>query len=651
MGNIEARLVRPSNGQLRANIGRVNEENLNPYVLPVGYGQNQGLNWRNNMNLIITQDEPSNRLSSGGFDDVMREDNPMVNGEGLKLSRLYLDNSEGNNNGNGDKYQNEISVGLAHGGLCLGWKSSISVTLRSFFNSHIDVLINEDINEKCWRYISFYGAPQETRREDLWQLLRQLNDCPIIPWLVFRDFNEILFSFEKKDGLLRNDRQMQAFSVTFEDCELDDLGYDGVWYTWEHGRFASNNIREMLDRAVANGVWSTTFQLYKVSHFTHSFSDHSPIVVDMEDDGHRNWLWHFKFEAAWLLEKTYKTEMARLWNDSDGTIPERLSYVCCSLDKWFKRVRREKRINVTSLRSPIAPLGSLTPTDAMLEGMLNAKLHMNIEGVIDEDDILLGVDRCITDSMNADLDRPFTKEEIFSTLLSMSPLKALGDDGLGAVFYQRFWHILGDEVAGYCIGLLNGEFPINLINHTTFVLGRLISDNIVAAYEILYFMKNKRFGKEGSFALKLDMSKVERIMRIITSVTYSIVVNGNVRDKFTPSRGLRQGDPLSPYLFLVYSEGLLTLLRFAKSSGAIKGARVVRGAPRVTHLLFADNRLIFGYATAMRALNVLKVLQSYTKCSGQLVNFEKSRVFFSSNIDMGNRLDVKRILRVNHADN
>ncbi|MBA0857102.1 hypothetical protein Goshw_007511 [Gossypium schwendimanii] len=102
MGNIEARLVRPSNGQLRVNLGRVNEENLNPYALPVGYGQNQGLNRRNNMNLVITQDEPSNILSSGGFDDVMREDDLMVNGEGLKWLVLHLDNSEGNNNRNGD---------------------------------------------------------------------------------------------------------------------------------------------------------------------------------------------------------------------------------------------------------------------------------------------------------------------------------------------------------------------------------------------------------------------------------------------------------------------------------------------------------------------------------------------------------------------
>ncbi|MBA0739871.1 hypothetical protein Gogos_013100, partial [Gossypium gossypioides] len=163
-----------------------------------------GLIRRNNMDLVITQDEPSNRLSSGGFDDVVGEDDPMVNGEGLKQPHLHLDNSEGNNNRNGDKYQNKISAGLAQrsrwiegvrrscgylngidvssvessGGLSLEWKLGISVTLRLFSNSHIDILINEDINGKCWRYTGFYGTPQETCREDLWQLLRQLNDCP-----------------------------------------------------------------------------------------------------------------------------------------------------------------------------------------------------------------------------------------------------------------------------------------------------------------------------------------------------------------------------------------------------------------------------------------------------------------------------------------
>ncbi|TYI10014.1 hypothetical protein ES332_A09G111300v1 [Gossypium tomentosum] len=88
-------------------------ENLNPNVLPMGYGQNRGLIRKNNMDLVITQDEPSTGLSSGDFDDIMEEDDPMVNGESLKRPRLHLANNEGNNNRNSDEYQNEISTGLA----------------------------------------------------------------------------------------------------------------------------------------------------------------------------------------------------------------------------------------------------------------------------------------------------------------------------------------------------------------------------------------------------------------------------------------------------------------------------------------------------------------------------------------------------------
>lgn len=62
------------------------------------------------------------------------------------------------------------------------------------------------------------------------------------------DFNEILFSFEKRWGTLREERKMLAFREALKDCELNDLGFSGQWFTWERGRLPSNNIRERLDR-------------------------------------------------------------------------------------------------------------------------------------------------------------------------------------------------------------------------------------------------------------------------------------------------------------------------------------------------------------------------------------------------------------------
>lgn len=69
-------------------------------------------------------------------------------------------------------------------------------------------------------------------------------DLPSVSWIVIGDFNEILFSFEKQKGQLRSERQMRAFTDVLDECELVDLSFDGVWYTWERGRSKSNNIRE-----------------------------------------------------------------------------------------------------------------------------------------------------------------------------------------------------------------------------------------------------------------------------------------------------------------------------------------------------------------------------------------------------------------------
>lgn len=121
---------------------------------------------------------------------------------------------------------------------------------------------------------------------------------------------------------------------------------------------------------------------------------------------------------------------------------------------------------------------------------------------------------------------------------------------------------------------------------------------------------------------------VDRVMRFISTVSYAIVLNGRIGGRFSPTRMLRQGDPLSSYLFLICGEGLSSLLRQTKMNGLIKGAKVAKEAPRVSHLLFADDSLIFEDATVMGASNVLQVLQSYATCSGQLVNFAKSSIFF-----------------------
>jgi hypothetical protein len=91
-------------------------------------------------------------------------------------------------------------------------------------------------------------------------------------------------------------------------------------------------------------------------------------------------------------------------------------------------------------------------------------------------------------------------------------------------------------------------------------------------------------------------------------------------ETFAPSRGLRQGDPLSPFLFLFVADGLSLLLKEKVMKGAISPVHVCRRAPGISHLLFADDTLLFIKAKTEEADVIKEVLSSYESSTGQLIN-------------------------------
>lgn len=200
--------------------------------------------------------------------------------------------------------------------------------------------------------------------------------------MVIGDFNEILSSFEKKGGRLRSTCQMGEFRSVLEDCSLYDVGYNGRWFTWERGRFLSSNLRERLDRGVANPAWLSLFPNFSLEHLNHSFSDHCPLLLNtMGRVLHKisRSSSPFRFEAKWCLDDAFEEVVKRGWKDYHGCLPIKLMQVGHFLQNWSRSRFHEQKGHKLALEKRLYVLLDKDPSDEILGEIMEVQLGLNFE--------------------------------------------------------------------------------------------------------------------------------------------------------------------------------------------------------------------------------------------------------------------------------
>ncbi|KAL4281411.1 hypothetical protein GQ457_03G020580 [Hibiscus cannabinus] len=427
------------------------------------------------------------------------------------------------------------------------WNNMITIDLLSYSMRHIDVQVISD-NDK-FRFLGTYGYANTNLKHKTWELIDQLRVSSSLPWLIGGDLNEILHDNEKQGGSRRNPSYINNFRDCMSRSQLAYCKPSKGWYTWTRMGPNTPTIRERLDRFLANPFWVGNHpQFHVFSEFT-AASDHCLLFMDTET----------RFSPSSIADEV-----------------------------------------VTAFRD-IGP-GKVPGIDGFPSSFF--RLHWNTIG---SDFTRLCLDLLHGSADMASINR--TIIVLIPKVASPDYMRQFRPISLCMVIYKTVSKVLVNRMKSILPHYISP-------NQGAFVSGRSITDNILIAHELIHSLSSIGTGPYQGAAVKLDIEKafdriewnflrdvmfrlgfdsswVCLILRCITTVSFTVRINGCLSQEFRPQRGLRQGDPLSPFLFLLCTQALSALLTVEQISGGLAGLCASRNGPRINHLLFADDSLIF----------------------------------------------------------
>ncbi|RVW50737.1 Transposon TX1 uncharacterized 149 kDa protein [Vitis vinifera] len=498
-----------------------------------------------------------------------------------------------------------------------------------------------------------YGPNNSALRKDFWVELSDIAELASPRWCVGGDFNVIRRSSEKLGGS-RLTPSMKDFDDFISDCELIDLPLRSASFTWSNMQV--NPVCKRLDRFLYSNEWEQTFPQSIQGVLPRWTSDHWPIVLETNP-----FKWGptpFRFENMWLQHPSFKENFGRWWREFQGIGWEGHKFM---RKLQFRSIKEEILRYFEKLYT--SPSGESWRVEGLDWSPISGESAVRLESPFTEEEIFKAIFQMDRDKapgpdgftiavfqdcwevIKEDLVKVFTEfhrsgiinQSTNASFIVLLPKKSMSrriSDFRPISLITSLYKIIAKVLAGRIRGVLHETI------HSTqgaFVQGRQILDAVLIANEIVD--EKRRSGEEG-VVFKIDFEKaydhvswdfLDHVLEMkgfgirwrkwmrgcLSSVSFAVLVNGNAKGWVKASRGLRQGDPLSPFLFTIVADVLSRMLLKAEERNVLEGFKVGRNRTRVSHLQFADDTIFFSSSREedmMTLKNVLLVLAEMLDC-------------------------------------
>ncbi|GJS49209.1 hypothetical protein Tco_0599330 [Tanacetum coccineum] len=534
------------------------------------------------------------------------------------------------------------------------WCSKGTRIILSWNHNEVDVaIINQNdqaVHSRLWLkkekkeiFCTFvYAHNKYNQRRDLWNALCLhkvfVNNRP---WCLLGDFNATLHLSESTASSSCIDIAMREFKDCVNNIEVLDVQNTGLQFTWNQKPKGTDGILKKLDRVMANMTFVNDFAGSHAIFKPYRNSDHSPSVLCIPT-ATKVKPKPFKFFNVLIKHDRFKEVVNEAWNyHVSGFYMFRTVKKLKNLKKPLRKLMIDKgnlHANVERIRGELDTIQTQLDTDPF-----NIRLcEIEAANVVAFNQVVLDEEMFLKQKAKIS----WLKDGDSNTALPQVE-KSPVPDGFSAAFFKEAWHIVGVDV----INAIREFFTNGLFRVVTlaFVLGRSIADNILLTQELMHNYHLDRGPSRCAF--KVDIQKAydtvdwaflnsvlmgfgfhERmiawIMECVSSTSYSICINGNLHGYFQGKRGLRQGDPLSPYLFTLVME-VLTLMfkRKVMDSDCFSFHRYCDKLELI-NLCFADDLFIFAYGDVQSVVVIKECLDEFKHASGLIPSIPKSTAFF-----------------------